>query len=178
MNNSSATIPPMPTRPEDLRLIEDLIRKAGHTLPMHHEVSLALQALERIERGAHKNIAQDTLEQIERFGRFAHVCHQSRGPYTLGLAGSIAHDLTVSGDCAVTLADGEDGIVYEIRVMQDGCGGHAVTFPNLNTQGGRPVSITEIAADSTTILVHCAGGGYFLHEATAQLSTGALGEAR
>ncbi|HTJ17865.1 MAG TPA: hypothetical protein VL494_13890 [Steroidobacteraceae bacterium] len=39
----------MPTR-SDLDLLDAFIRKAAHEPIKHHEVSMALQALERIER--------------------------------------------------------------------------------------------------------------------------------
>ena len=45
--------PTMATRKSDLLLIETVIRKSGAQLPMHHEISAALQALERIERGSY-----------------------------------------------------------------------------------------------------------------------------
>ena len=42
--------------PEDLRLIEDVIRKAGEPYgAKHHEVSQALQALERVQQALAKS---------------------------------------------------------------------------------------------------------------------------
>lgn len=125
-----------------------------------------------------QNFARETLDQLERFGRIARVAHQSRGPnYSMGLSHAMDHDLRVVGDCTVTFIDGREGLIYEVRVRQDVPGGHAVTFANLNTQGGRPVSITEIAMDCSTILVHCAAGGYYLYEDPVTLQTDAPSEA-
>lgn len=44
----------MATRKADLETIEAVLRKAGFGTVKHHEVSLALQALERVELDAYE----------------------------------------------------------------------------------------------------------------------------
>ena len=46
--------PTMPTRKTDLETIEAVLRQAGIGTVKHHEVSLALAALERVEQGRHE----------------------------------------------------------------------------------------------------------------------------
>lgn len=41
----------MATRKQDVELLDDIIRRSVRGDVKHHEVSLALQALERLERG-------------------------------------------------------------------------------------------------------------------------------